>query len=175
MRYTFKDAAVLSVLVILSFAGLLLRAQEKQPAKVKASAIQVMMIQANQIALPIEFQVSLYENLIRQLEKKNGFEHVYRDGDKKAASASDLVVVQCAVQSFNKGSETMREVTTVAGATSITVRCQFNDKVGKSLLVRDINGKVRFFGGNLRATYDFAKKAATIAEENFSADSEVIK
>jgi len=28
--------------------------------------------------------------------------------------------------------------------------------------------KVRFFGGNLKATYDFAKKAAHAAHENFS-------
>ena len=28
---------------------------------------------------------------------------------------------------------------------------------------------VRFFGGNLKATYDFAKKAANVAAENFSA------
>jgi hypothetical protein len=171
MRYNFKNAAVLSVLVILSFAGLPLRAQEKQPAKIKASAIQVMMIQGGEITPPAEFQVSLYENLISQLEKKNGFEHVYRDGDRKATSAPDRIVVQCVVQSFNKGSETMRQVTTVAGATSITLRCQFNNKDGKSLLERDIKGKVRFFGGNLRATYDFAKKAATIAEENFSPDA----
>ena len=32
----------------------------------------------------------------------------------------------------------------------------------------DVNGKVRFFGGNLKATYDFAKKAAHAAHENFS-------
>jgi hypothetical protein len=37
------------------------------------------------------------------------------------------------------------------------------------LLERDIKGNVRFFGGNLKATYDFAKKAATLTRENFSA------
>ena len=70
---------------------------------------------------------------------------------------------------LEKGSEKMRQVTTVAGATSITLRCEFKDKVGNSLLERDITDKVRFFGGNLKATYDFAKKAATVAAENFSA------
>src|SRR5258708_12263184 len=29
-------------------------------------------------------------------------------------------------------------------------------------------GKVRFLGGNLKATYDFAKKAAHIADDKFS-------
>ena len=72
----------------------------------------------------------------------------------------NLIVLQCAVQKFEKGGEKMRQVTTVAGATSITLRCQFRDKGGNSVLERDITGKVRFFGGNLNATYDFAKKAA---------------
>jgi hypothetical protein len=63
----------------------------------------------------------------------------------------------------------MRQVTTVAGATSITLRCQFRDNAGNTLVERNITGKVRFFGGNLKATYDFAKNAANIAEENFSA------
>jgi hypothetical protein len=168
MRHNIKNAAVLSVLVILFFAGPLLRAQEKQPAKIKTSAIQVMMIQANEITLPAEFQVSLYENLIDQLQKKGVFQRVYRDGDRNAATTPDLIALQCTVQSFEKGSETVRQVTTVAGATSITLRCQFRDKGGNSLLERDIKGKVRFFGGNLKATYDFAKKAASVADENFS-------
>jgi hypothetical protein len=168
MRLKFINAVALSLLIALSFEGPLLRAQEKQPAKIKASAIQVMMIRADEITLPAEFQVSLYENLINQLQKKGVFHDVYRDGDRNAATAPDLITLQCAVRSFKKGSEKVRQVTTVAGATSITLRCQFRDKGGNSLLERDIKGKVRFFGGNLKATYDFAKKAASVADKNFS-------
>jgi hypothetical protein len=62
----------------------------------------------------------------------------------------------------------MRQVTTVGGKTSITLLCQFRDQTGASLLDRKIEGKVRFFGGNLKATYDFAKKTARAAEEHFS-------
>ena len=137
----------------------------------KASAIQVLMIQSDEIKLPADFQVSLYENLIEQLEKKGGFQHVYREGDKKAAEATDLVVLHSTVRGFKKGSEMSRQVTTVAGKTSIDVHCQFTDKDGKSLLEQDLNGKVRFFGGNLRATLDFAKKAAKLAHDNFAASS----
>ena len=50
-----------------------------EPVKAKASAIQVEMIRSDEIKLPAEFQISLYENLVRQLEKQGGFEHVYRD------------------------------------------------------------------------------------------------
>src|SRR6266852_4101023 len=140
---------------------------EHQSAKIKASAIQVEMIQSDEIKQPAEFQVALYENLIRQLEK-NGFSHVYRDGDRNAASVADLVVLHSTVRGFKAGSERARQVTTVSGATSITVHCQFTSPEGTSLLEQDVNGKVRFFGGNLKATYDFAKKAAHVANENFS-------
>jgi hypothetical protein len=169
MRYNFKNAAILTLLFTLSFAGLHLHAQEKQPAKTRASAIKVMNIRSDAITLPAEFQVSLYENLIDQLQKRAVFQRVYRDGNRNAATAPDLITLQCTVLSFKKGSEMMRQVTTVAGATSITLRCQFMDKGGNSLLVRDITGKVRFLGGNLKATSDFAKKAASAAGENFSA------
>lgn len=137
----------------------------------KVSAIQVLMIQSDEIKLPAEFQISLYENLIKQLEKKGGFQHVYRDGDSAAASAPDLMILHSTVRGFKKGSEMARQVTTVAGATTIDVHCQFTGKDGATLLESDIKGKVRFFGANLKATYDFAKKAAKIAHDNFSGNA----
>jgi len=127
------------------------------------------MIQSDEIKLPAEFQISLYENLIEQLKKQGGFQHVYRDGDHAADSEADLVVLHSTVRGFKKGSEMARNVTTVAGKTSIDIHCQFNDKAGKNVLEKDLNGKVMFFGGNLRATLDFAKKAAKLAHDNFVA------
>ncbi len=118
--------------------------------------------------VPAKFQIALYENLVRQLEKEEKFTHIYRDGDRNASTAADVVVLHCLVRGFKAGSERLRQVTTVAGATSITVHCQFTNADGRPLLARDVNGKVRFFGGNLRATYDFAKKAAQVTAENFS-------
>jgi len=142
---------------------------EHLPGKIKASAIQVEMVQSDEIKLPAEFQIALYENLVHQIEKQRTFQHVYRDGDRTAASAPDLVVLHSTVRGFKAGSERARQVTTVAGATSITVHCQFTAPDAKPILARDVNGKVRFFGGNLKATYDFAKKAAHVAHENFAA------
>ena len=146
-----------------------LRAQSVPTQTMKASAVQVLMIQSDEIKLPADFQLSLYENLIQQLQKQGGFQHVYRDGDRNAASATDLVVLRSTVRGFKKGSEMARNVTTVAGKTSIDVHCQFTDKDGKTVLERDLNGKVRFFGGNLRATLDFAKKAAKLSHDNLAA------
>ena len=137
--------------------------------KVRASALKVEMIQSDEIALPAAFQVAVYENLIQQLEKKASFLHVYRDGDRDAANIPNLVVLHTTVSGFKKGSERMRQVTTVAGATSITIHCRFTSVDGKVLLDKDVNGNVRFFGDNLRATYDFAKKASALVSDNFAA------
>jgi hypothetical protein len=169
MKHIIRPISTLCLLAMASFAGQQLCAQEKPASRIKASAIQVEMIQSEEIKLPAEFQVSLYENLIQQLEKKGGLPHVYRDGDRNAAKITDLVVLRSTVRGFKEGSEKKREVTTVAGATSISVHCQFTDAQGKVLLERDVQGKVRFFGANLRATYDFAKKAAKVTHQNFSA------
>jgi hypothetical protein len=167
MRTHFRNALAVFVLLTLCFAGQL-RAEAKQPTKMKASAIEVKMIPSDELRLPTEFQISLYENLIEQLRKRAVFPQVYRDGDRNAGNGADLITLECTVIKFRKGNETLREVTTIAGATSMTLRCEFTDKDGNSLLVRDITGKVRFFGSSLKATYDFAKKAAKVADENFS-------
>jgi hypothetical protein len=163
-------AMICGMLILL--CGACLMAQEKpKPVKIKASAIQVDMIHSDEIKLPAEFQVSMYEDLIRQLQKKGGFAHVYREGDRNAASAPDLVILRSSVTGFKEGSQRKREVTTVAGETEIKIHCVFSDKDGKTLLEADVTGKVRFFGGNLRATYDFAKATTKIAHENFSASA----
>jgi len=158
---------LVSVLFLVAYP---LLAEKKRPAKIKAAAIQVVMVQSDEIKLPAEFQVALYENLVRQLEKK-GFTHVYRDDDRSTANVADLVVLHSIVRGFKAGSERARQVTTFAGATSITVHCSFTTRDGQVLLERDVNGQVRFFGGNLRATHDFAKKASQVAQQNFSASS----
>jgi hypothetical protein len=139
----------------------------KKGPKLSASAIQVKMIESSEVQLPMAFQLALYENLIEQLTKSGKFQHVYRDGDKAAADAADLVVLSSNVTGFKQGSEEARQVTTVAGATHIKVHCTFSDKSGKSELEQDVTGNVYFLGGNLRATYDFAKKVAQIVTEHF--------
>jgi hypothetical protein len=171
MKRTLYATAIAVLLLGALAAPARLPAQAAPPPAKKASAIQVLMITSDEIKLPAEFQISLYENLIQQLEKQGGFQHVYREGDHNGSGAADLVVLHSTVRGFKKGSEMARNVTTVSGKTSIDIHCQFTDKDGKSVLERDLNGKVQFFGGNLRATLDFAKKAAKLAHDNFAAKS----
>jgi hypothetical protein len=167
----YSNAILCLSVVTLALAARPLSAGPAHPVKAKASAIQVEMIRSDEIKLPAEFQISLYENLVRQLGKQGGFEHVYRDGDRRAANAPDLIVLHSTVRGFKAGSERARRVTTVAGATSITIHCEFKNTNGKVLLEKDVNGKVWFFGGNLRATYDFAKKTARVAHDNFNSSA----
>jgi len=167
MKHLLQAGIFLCLPAVFSSSDLALLAGKEQPTKISTSSIQVVMIQSDETPVPAEFKVALYENLVRQLEKR-GFQHVYREGDRNASSAADLIVLHSTVSSFKPGSEKAREVTTVAGATSISIHCQFTNSEGRPLLEQDVTGKVRFFGGNLRATYDFAKKASRIAYENFS-------
>jgi hypothetical protein len=162
------SASIYLFIFLLAFHTHPVLAHEHEPARIQASAIQVEMIQSDEIKLPAEFRAALYENLIQQLEKQGGFQRVYRDGDINAKSIANLVVLHSTVRRFKEGSERARQVTILFGATSITIDCQFTNLEGKPLLERDVKGKVWVFGGNLRATYDFAKKAAHLANENLS-------
>jgi hypothetical protein len=166
---------------LLLAGGLSFAAQGQAPAKppaplqLKASAIQIEQIQADEVKLPAEFQVSLYENVVEQVSNTKRFEHVYRDGDHRAADAADLVILHSTVTGFKAGSAQARQVTTVAGATSVKVHVVINDRNGKFLLETDVIGRVIFFGENLRATYDFGKKVAGVVKENFVAPSPAAK
>jgi len=168
---TMRRVTILCIFIARLTVTPLLCEQPKPLASSPAAAIEVDMIQAGEISLPAEFQVAVYENLVQELQRQGGFSQVYRDGDRNAANASGLVVLHTTVIGFKQGSELKRDVTTVGGATSITIHCQFTDKEGKVLLERDITGKVRLIGDNLKATDDFAKGAATVAQETLSSNS----
>lgn len=167
--------------VILAFAlggAALLMAQparsgKSEPAreetqKLTASAIQVERIAPPEgMLIPEDTRISVYENVILQLMKTKKFQHVYRSGDRTAADAPDLVVLHLIPEAFKPGSQKEREVITVAGATSIKVKVQFSSREGKVLLEKEVEGKVRFYGENLRATYDLAKKVAAVVNQTF--------
>jgi hypothetical protein len=140
----------------------------QQTQKLTASAIQLeRIVPPEDLLIPEETRVSVYENVMLQLIKTKKFQHVYRSGDRTAADAPDLVVLHLIPEAFKPGSQKEREVTTVAGATSIKVNVQFTSRDGKVLLEKDVVGKVRFYGENLRATYDLAKKVSALVNESF--------
>ena len=141
---------------------------QEQAKKLAASAIQLEPSGPTEdLVIPEDTRVSTYENLILQLTKTKKFEHVYRSGDRTAATVPDLVIVRLIPEAFKAGSQRQREVTTVTGATSIKVKIQFSSRDGRILLEKNVEGKVRFYGENLRATYDLAKKVAALVNQTF--------
>ena len=83
-----------------------------------------------------------------------------RDGSSNATGVSDLLILKTTIQKYSAGSETKRAVTTVTGATKLTVRTQLCTRDGKVVLERTVNGNVRFMGSNLRATHNLARNVA---------------
>ena len=170
-----RIARLLFLIAISLGCGLPSFGQPQKAGPFKSSAIQVLQIQSEDVKLPAEFQMALYENVIEQVDKTKRFQHVYRDGEMNAMNAPDLVTLHCTVTGFTQGSAMARQVTTVAGTTTIAVHMQFTDKDGKRLFENDAKGHVRFFGENLRATYDFGKQVGAVVRENFATTSPASK
>jgi len=141
-------------------------AADARPEGQKFSAIQIEPVESSDVAVPPAFRVAVYEYLIEQIQKSGKFEHVYRGGDRAAADTPGLAVLRMKVEGFRQGSEKKREVTTVAGATSIRISVRVLTREGQVIIDRSVEGKVRFLGENLRATYDFAKKTAKVLDQS---------
>lgn len=146
-------AATLSVLAI------------AHPAAVSAESaarwsVQVSKVDPGDINLASSFQIAIYENLLDELGKTKQFKQVLRQGDRKASDVADLLVLKTTLEKYTAGSETRRAVTTVSGATKLTVRSQLCTRDGKVILERTVNGNVRFMGSNLRATHNLARNVA---------------
>lgn len=122
--------------------------------------VEVSQIDAGDSSIAPEFKVAIYENLLTELNKAKQFSGVLRGGDRSGNGVSNLLILKTTVESYTPGSETRRAVTTVTGATKLRVRSQLCTKNGQVVLERVVNGNVRFFGGNLRATHNLARNVA---------------
>jgi len=132
-------------------------------------SVQVDQVDPGNVGLAYSFQIAIYENLLEELKKTEQFPQVFRDGDLKASRVPNLLVLKTTVEKYIPGSETKRAVTTVSGATKLTVRSQLLTHEGKVVFERSVNGDVRFFGSNLRATHNLAHNIAkTIKQSSWS-------
>lgn len=166
-------AAIVSIAIV--FPGLLSAeaAAKPSPANGDSSAqwsVQVQQVDPGDIEVADSFQVAIYEDLLKQLNKSKHFKQVFRDGDRDAGQVLNLLVLKTTVEKYTPGNETRRAVTTVSGATKLTVRIQLLTQDGKIVLDRTVNGNVRFFGSNLRATHNLASNIAkTIKQSRWDA------
>jgi len=118
-------------------------------------SVQVERIDPGHMDLAHSFQVAIYENLLEELAKTKRFKQVLREGDSKAGQLPNLLILKTKLVKYTRGSETQRAVTTVSGATKLSVQSQLITRDGNIVLDRSVQGNVRFFGSNLRATHNF--------------------
>lgn len=123
-------------------------------------SVQVDKVNPGDVNLSPAYQIAIYENLLDEMSKTKRFKQVLRDGDRNASDVSDLLILKTTVQKYTPGSETKRAVTTVSGATKLTVRSQLCTRDGGIILERTVDGNVRFMGSNLRATHNLARNVA---------------
>ena len=143
-------------------------------AKVQATppwSVQVDAVQAGDIALPAEFRIAIYEELVSELTKNKQFDKVYRAGDRTAESAPNLLILKTTMHKFSQGNETQRAVTTVSGWTKLNVRSQLFTRDGKLVLEYFVDGTVRFMGSNLHATHILAHNVATTLKRSTLPDA----
>jgi len=129
-------------------------------------SVQVDQVDPGNLDLAYSFQIAIYENLVDELNKTKQFQQVFRDSDVRAGALPNLLVLKTTVEKYTPGSETRRAVTTVSGATKLTVRSQLLTREGKVVFERSVNGNVRFFGSNLRATHNLAHNIAKAIKQS---------
>jgi hypothetical protein len=122
--------------------------------------LQVDKVAPGNVDIGPAFRIAIYENLLKELSKTKQFKQVLRTGDRNANSLPDLLILKTTVQSYTAGSETRRATTTIGGATKLKVRSELATRDGHVVLDRELNGNVRFFGDNLRATHNLARHVA---------------
>ena len=151
--------------------------QEKTAAKPAAAkpaatttpwAIQIEPVSAEEGKLPPDFAMAIYERLIEEIGKTNKFQQVFRSGDRRATDVPNLLILTTKLEKFERGSQTKRAVTTVAGATKVSVRAQLATRDSQVKMEKTVSGTVRLFGENIKATQLLAKNIANqISQASF--------
>ena len=161
-----RATAVALLIAVALLVCLPARAAEPKTPTSGQWSVQVIKVDPAGMELAEDFQVAIYENLLDELKKTKRFQQVLRDGNRKAADVADLLILKTTIEKYAPGSETKRAVTTFAGATKLTVRTELSTRDGKVLLDRNINGNVRFLGGNLRATHNLAHNVVNAIKDS---------
>jgi hypothetical protein len=144
-------------------------AEEKPAGKTITTtpwAIQIEPVSAQEGQLPPDFAMAIYEKVIQEIGKSKKFQQVFRSGDRRAADVANLLILKTTLERFQRGSETKRAVTTVGGATKVSVHTQLATRDSKVMVDKIAQGTVRLFGGNLNATQNLAKNIAEVISQS---------
>ena len=163
MKFSSKSllTALTAVTLMITAAALPPRALAANSRSVAAQwGLEVDTVALGDVHIAPEFRIAIYENLLQELTKTKQFRQVLRSGDRSADGIADLLILKTTVESYTEGSETRRAVTTFGGATKLKVRSELCTRDGQIVVERELNGNVRFFGDNLRATHNLARNVA---------------
>ena len=78
----------------------------------------------------------------------------------------NLLILTTKLEKFERGSQTKRAVTTVAGATKVTVHAQLATRDSQIKMDKTAHGTVRLFGENMKATQYLAKNIANLINQS---------
>jgi hypothetical protein len=173
-KYILLTACVTTILTIV--AVLPVRASTVKPSGSNGTpatqwSVQVHQVDRGSVDLASSFQFAIYENLVDEINKTRRFQQVFREGDHSVSEVPNLLVLKTTVERYTPGSETRRAVTTVTGATKLTVRSQLLTRDGRVAVERTIHGDVHFFGSNLRVTHNLARNIAKMIKKTPLPDS----
>ena len=90
-----------------------------------------MMVDPGDAHLSASFQIAIYESLLDELSKTRKFKRVLRDREHTPSEDPHLLTLKTTVENYTAGSETQRAVTTVSGATKLTVKSQLRTRDGQ--------------------------------------------
>jgi hypothetical protein len=161
---------LIAVITLISISGPL-PLEAKRPATENGSSapqwsIQVEQVDPAGVNIESSFQVAIYESLLEEIGRTRRFQHVFRHGDRNASGVPTLLVLKTKIQKYTQGSETQRAVTTVSGATKLTVLSQLCTPDGKVVFEHTVTGNVRFLGSNLKATRNLAHNVADMIKRS---------
>ena len=158
---------VLMAAMLTLLTGVAAFAKEKTAAKPAAAtpaatpwAVQIEPVSAEEGSLPPDFAMAIYERLIEDVTKTNKFQQVFRSGDRRATDVPNRLILTIKLEKFKRGNQTKRAVTTVAGATKITVHAQLATLDSQVKMDKTVSGTVRLFGENMKATQSLAQHIA---------------
>ena len=166
-------ALAAAALLLTLLAGASAFTQEKPAATPTAKpaatatpwAIQIEPVSAEEGQLPPDYAMAIYEKLIEEVGKTNKFQQVFRSGDRRATDVPNLLILTTKLEKFERGSQTKRAVTTVAGATKVTVHAQLATRDSQIKVDKTVAGTVRLFGENIKATQFLAKNIANLINQ----------
>ena len=137
-----------------------------KPKEPPASAILVEPVDSGDVNIPAEFRLAIYEDLVEQIQSSGIYARVFRSGDHRADNISGLVTLRTEVDRFKEGNQAEREIITVVGATKVRLNVKLTTRDGATVVDKQVEGKVRFFGENLDVIHDVAKRVTSLLRKS---------